>query len=295
LTDLKYDLHPELEKRIVEQIYESISYRLELEEFTNEVYERQALNACVEHLQQSMEDGASLKDISYRIENRPPENAEIMARNAEIEMDSNELARIYKQAYDEASVEKDDIERTEHEKAVHLLIEQSLESNTFEKDYDAVFSETFFKDHAYESKKEEYPDLNMNKHREMDEREGSDADFWRVNLEDQQIDLVEVKTSEESNKSRAERQLQDFENAVNHANEQAGTDFEVTTDFRIAGDMLEAMDEPGFFEGDYQLAEDIEPEDLAQLEQFVDELLFGVDMQEADQFEQVSPEKYVEA
>ena len=316
MVRVNYGLNEVLEDRLEEQILESISFRVDMESFSEEKYQKKALKACMDYIDDSLVEGKSLKSISRKIELRDPEDAEITAENTDIDIDSGELAEVYKQAYDEAAVNVDKVERTDHEKAIHYLIEHSIETNNFEKDYDAVFSETFFSDQSYQNKSQQYPEIKMNKHRELDEIIASDADFWRVNLENEEINLVEVKTSDKEVKnrdkdveeldpdfrheintdteSRRDRQIEDFKEAVNYANGQAGTNFDVNKEVVIARDMLDPEDEPGFYIGDYRLAEGVETENLEKLESFVDELLFDMGIEEADQIDDVSPEQWVE-
>lgn len=166
----------------------------------------------------------------------------------------------------------------------------------------------------------------MNKHRELDEVPGSDADFWRVDLENEEIDYVEVKTSDKEvkdqdgdieekmdqdsiqnadldfdpdsiadNQSRRQRQIQRFNDAVDYANEQVGTNFVVNKEAVSANDILDPEDEPEFYTGDYHLADGIEPADLEKLEGFVNELMVDMSMEEADRIETVSPEEWVKA
>lgn len=340
---------PELYRLISDKIEESA--KLDFEKVPEQVH----LNAISGYLEDA---NMPVRTIGNMVRDKTPDQAELFMENIDFEISPEDIAEEYRK-----NAHKEDWKitgREHHDRTVDALIEDALE-NPVTEDYDAVFSETFFKDPDSAQQEDQYQDINLDNCRQFADMKASDADFWKVKLEDQRIELIEVKTRQnqetetenrqnervhevknhisgnqnrkdfwdaetesdidneslgsranQENKgdypfepdynrssdelSKAEEQRKHFEEAVEYANEVAGTEFTVESSTVYATNTIYTENiVPNVYEGEAHVSGEVEEEKLSELEDFMDELLYGMDFQDADELRRSKPEEYAES
>lgn len=220
------------------------------------------------------------------------EDAEIFLDHTEVDLSPDEMAEKYRKQVHFLDHQKTG--RDHHDRTVDALIEQALEQSVFE-DYDAVFKEVDYKDFEYVPTQEKYDDLKIEKFWDKEEIVGSDADFIGFDLDNDLIDIKEVKTSSGYD-ARSERQIETFEKAVDYANQVAGTDFDVRSTTVYATNIIESENIiPSVYDGDRYVSKDVEDESFENIERFIDELLHGMEFAESQKLTDESPDAYIQS
>lgn len=221
------------------------------------------------------ESNMPVRRIGQMVTDKSPEDAEIYLNNTNVDLSPDEMAEEYRKKahfYDHEKTGRD-----HHDRTVDALIEQAVDEKVFE-GYDAVFKEVDYRD--FES---------------VGECLCSDADFIGVDLQNNLIELKEVKTSQ-SYDGRSERQRKEFEKAVEYANQLAGTEFDVQSSTVYASNIITTDNiVPNLYKGDKHVSGEADESDLSVLERFMDEMMYRLEFAEADQITEESPESYAES
>lgn len=153
--------------------------------------------------------------------------------------------------------------RNEHERGVDALMQRYADGAEI-KDYDLLIKNTWYSDPEYTpwTGKSELEDINLSSWRTLSEVLGSDADFIGVDLDKYDIDIYEVKKTNEDlsegireNKlRRAERQKELALDAIN-SNE---TDFDANSTVVMTHNLTSSeYPMPDVFEGDIHVTKDL--------------------------------------